>query len=468
MSKQVFDSAPAEIQAAVVEAAKDTVPIQRKIWADYVGEAKAQLKEKVRNSPREKRPPLRESLIIIRDGLLAILAAFVIVGGIAFGIFTVCEASAIAVFYASFVGIFIYKEMHFRDIWRILLDAVRTTTSVLFLIGCASAFAWMMTFLQIPTKATTFLLYFMINILLIGLQNRPFFSQETYGSVAILASVWCFYLETAVVRWATAGNVALSTPLLIFVRFLVGFLVVGCVVGCKRKPLRPCHYSLLLGRAVTNILAVFCSYKAVELTTLAQGSILTMTYPVFIGIFSWFVFKAQRNLVGLFMTVVAFCGILLVISPGEFRLEWNSLWGVISGIIAAVSLMALNAARQHNDTDTVMCVVFGVGTVGVHLVFRKALYVPTRTELFYLLLGAGMAVTGQYLLTMGFRYVSPVKGGVLSSTRIVIAAFFGPYITADPPLNVFGWIGTGLIFGSNLYFIARKSRPILKSDKSES
>jgi tripartite ATP-independent transporter DctM subunit len=106
------------------------------------------------------------------------LAAFVIVGGIAFGIFTVSEASAIAVFYAIFLGIFIYKEMHFRDIWRILVDAVKTTTSVLFLIGCASAFAWMMTFLQIPAKATafllsltsnTFLLYVFINLLLIGL-----------------------------------------------------------------------------------------------------------------------------------------------------------------------------------------------------------------------------------------------------------------------------------------------------------
>ena len=131
-----------------------------------------------RNYPREQRPPLRESLIIIRDGLLAILAAFVIVGGIAFGIFTVSEASAIAVFYAIFLGIFIYREMCFQDIWGILFDAVKTTTSVLFLIGCASAFAWMMTFLQIPAKATTFLLsltdntfllYFLINLLLIGL-----------------------------------------------------------------------------------------------------------------------------------------------------------------------------------------------------------------------------------------------------------------------------------------------------------
>ncbi len=88
-----------------------------------------------RKFPRTTPAPLRESLIIIRDGLLAILAAVVIVGGIAFGIFTVSEASAISVFYAIFLGIFVYKEMQFADIWDVLLDAVKTTTSVLFLIG---------------------------------------------------------------------------------------------------------------------------------------------------------------------------------------------------------------------------------------------------------------------------------------------------------------------------------------------
>jgi tripartite ATP-independent transporter DctM subunit len=131
-----------------------------------------------RGYPSEKRPPLRQSLVIVRDGLLAIVAAFVIVGGIAFGIFTVSEASAIAVFYAAFLGIVVYREMGVGDIWPIVVGSVKTTASVLFLIGCASAFAWMMTFLQIPAKATKLLLafsgniyvlYILINALLIGL-----------------------------------------------------------------------------------------------------------------------------------------------------------------------------------------------------------------------------------------------------------------------------------------------------------
>ena len=289
--------------------------------------------------------------------------------------------------------------------------------------------------------------------------GKHFFSQELYGSIAILTSMWCFYLETAVVRWATSTNIALSTPFLVFVRFLVGSLVVGLVFIIKHKPFRPRHYHFLLGRALTNILVVFCSYKTVELTTLAQGSILNMTFPIFIGIFSWFIFKEQREFLVLIMTFVAFCGIFLVLNPGNFQIEWNSLWGVASGIITAVSLILLNVARQHNDTDTVMFVVFGVGTLLLYLAFREAFHIPNRVELFYLLLGATMAIAGQYLLTMGFRYVTPVKGGVLSSTRILIAAFLGPYITSDPPLRLSGWIGAVLILGTNMYFIVRKSTP---------
>jgi tripartite ATP-independent transporter DctP family solute receptor len=46
MSKPVFDKAPANVQKALLEAAKETIPIQRKIWGDYVGKAVDQLKEK--------------------------------------------------------------------------------------------------------------------------------------------------------------------------------------------------------------------------------------------------------------------------------------------------------------------------------------------------------------------------------------------------------------------------------------
>jgi tripartite ATP-independent transporter DctP family solute receptor len=46
MSKQVFDSTPPAIQKAILEAAAETIPVQRKIWADYIGTATSELKSK--------------------------------------------------------------------------------------------------------------------------------------------------------------------------------------------------------------------------------------------------------------------------------------------------------------------------------------------------------------------------------------------------------------------------------------
>src|SRR4030042_2472293 len=64
-----------------------------------------------RGYPREKIPPFKEAIRISIDGILSILAAVIIVGGIAFGIFTATEASAVAVVYAAFLGIFVYREL---------------------------------------------------------------------------------------------------------------------------------------------------------------------------------------------------------------------------------------------------------------------------------------------------------------------------------------------------------------------
>jgi drug/metabolite transporter (DMT)-like permease len=68
-----------------------------------------------------------------------------------------------------------------------------------------------------------------------------------------------------------------------------------------------------------------------------------------------------------------------------------------------------------------------------------------------------LGVGGQYLLTLGFRYVTAVEGSIISSSRILLAAICGPLIAMDPALNVYGWIGALLIFGANVILAIRRS-----------
>ena len=48
---------------------------------------------------------------------------FVIIGGMRAGVFTPTEAAVVAVFYSLFVGLFIYRELDYRKVPRLMLAA---------------------------------------------------------------------------------------------------------------------------------------------------------------------------------------------------------------------------------------------------------------------------------------------------------------------------------------------------------
>ena len=75
---------------------------------------------------------------------------------------------------------------------------------------------------------------------------------------------------------------------------------------------------------------------------------------------------------------------------------------------------------------------------------------------YFLFACAASGILGQYLITLGFRYVTAVEGGIISSSRILMAAFLGPFLLTDPPLTISGWVGALLIFMANTFLAIRK------------
>jgi drug/metabolite transporter (DMT)-like permease len=160
----------------------------------------------------------------------------------------------------------------------------------------------------------------------------------------------------------------------------------------------------------------------------------------------------------IFIVTIAFAGVWLILAPGKMAFDYNSLWGIGSGVSAAVAIMYLNLSRQVHDTHTTLFFMFGVGTVIVSCLFYNQMRIPTIEELNYLFWCSAIAIAGQYLLTIGFKYVSALEGGIISSTRILLAAMLGPFIAMDPSLSRSGWIGAVLIFVANVYLAARKAK----------
>jgi len=119
-----------------------------------------------RNYPREAFNSIVEIVKEFTSAIPSLLLLFIIIGGIVGGVFTATEAAAVAVLYALILAL-IYREIGFKDLPNILLNASRTTAVVMFVIGASIAMSWVLSFLEIPQNLSQFLLGLTQNKILI-------------------------------------------------------------------------------------------------------------------------------------------------------------------------------------------------------------------------------------------------------------------------------------------------------------
>lgn len=117
------------------------------------------------NYPKGEVIPLRQALKICAEALWGLMTMVIILGGILSGVFTANESASIAVLWAFFVTMFIYRDYKWRDLPKLVHRTVKTVTIVMILIGFAACFGYLMTMMQIPMKVTAFLT---------GLSDNPY------------------------------------------------------------------------------------------------------------------------------------------------------------------------------------------------------------------------------------------------------------------------------------------------------
>ena len=112
----------------------------------------------IRKYPKGDKISLKETYRIIRDALLGLFTAVIIVGGVISGVFTATESSAFACLYAFIITFFVYKEIPIRQMDQILMKSLKTLAMVLGLLATSNAFGWLMAYLRVPMMITQALL----------------------------------------------------------------------------------------------------------------------------------------------------------------------------------------------------------------------------------------------------------------------------------------------------------------------
>lgn len=128
------------------------------------------------------------------DAFAPLLTPVIIIGGMMFGWFTPTEAAVFACAYALLLGLIVYRTLSVRQFIRITMDTIETTAVVLFIVGAASIFGWILTTTQttdalgnwiisVAGDQVTFMILVNIFLLIVGC------FMETIAAITILVPV---------------------------------------------------------------------------------------------------------------------------------------------------------------------------------------------------------------------------------------------------------------------------------------
>ncbi|MDR1832436.1 MAG: TRAP transporter large permease subunit [Fusobacteriaceae bacterium] len=192
-----------------------------------------------RNYPKGAPFSVKRLLKETASSLWALAAVLIVVVGVVGGVFTATESAAIAVIYSLIVAIFIYRELDWKGVWRVLEDCINTLSIVLILIATSSVFGYCLTLLKVPSLAAS---------AITGFSSNPIV-------IAILLNMILLILGCIM---DMAPIILITTPILLPIATSIGIdpiqfgimMVLNCGIGLLTPPVGAV---LFIGSAVSKL-----------------------------------------------------------------------------------------------------------------------------------------------------------------------------------------------------------------------
>ena len=205
---------------------------------------------------------------VFKESFWAILSPVIVLGCIYSGITSPTEAAVISVYYALIVSLFIYREIRFRDLWSILVEAIKTFTPILFILAASTAFSRVLTLMQVPQTVSSFIL------------------GNFSSKVIILLVINVFLLVVGMVMDTTPA-ILILTPILLPIAQGIGMdpiqfgviMVVNLAIGFVTPPI---GVNLFVASALTDVPVMEIARKALPMIGLFLVALLLFTFvPAF-------------------------------------------------------------------------------------------------------------------------------------------------------------------------------------------
>ncbi len=218
-----------------------------------------------RHYPRNSQFSFKALVEAFKSSILALFTPIIIVGGVVFGLVTPTEASLIAVLYAMALGFFVFKTLNVKTFISVLGDTLKLSSVVLFCVGTASIYAWVMAYYKIPA--------FLVNVMS---------AMTTNPSIMLVLIVGVFLIVGMFIDAVPA--IIIFAPLLKPLTEAVGihalhFAVVGCVALSYGLITPPYGLCLLIASEIGGI---NCMQPLKEVASFLLAMLVVLILMIFV------------------------------------------------------------------------------------------------------------------------------------------------------------------------------------------
>ena len=219
----------------------------------------------------QQRPSAARILRAFWAARVSLVAPFIVLGGIYAGVFTPTEAGGIGSIYVIGAGFFITRSLSLRGLYDCVEKTAKTSAMIMFVIGVAYLFAWIMASWNIPQIAAgaivqfadsqfIFLLFVNILFLLIGS------GLDTPAAIVILAPI----LHPVALK---LGIDPIHFGTVVVVNFVIGYIT------------PPIAYNIFVAKNLTDISMEEASIACIPFFIASLAALALITYVPAISLF---------------------------------------------------------------------------------------------------------------------------------------------------------------------------------------
>ena len=186
-------------------------------------------------------------------------------------------------------------------------------------------------------------------------------------------------------------------------------------------------------RSIVGLAAMYGFFYAIAHLKLSNAMVFTYSSPIFIPVIAWLFLKEKITIAMICAAVLGFIGVFCVAKPDQGLLNWISVIGIASSLLASMAFVTVRALTQTEPPERI---VFYFCLIGSALSVIPMFWVwrPYHLQELLFLIGAGiLANVSQIFMSHAYRLAPAGQIAPVNYMAIIFAGVRGFLLCNEVP-----------------------------------